>query len=166
MMARRHRGGFLQRLRGSEAGSVAIEFGLTVWIVLLLMMMALEFGRLFYHDRVVRNGVRDAARYLARVDDPSLASVQQNARNLAMWGMMNPDPAVDEPLIVYWDDPSTVQYALKSVANTAALRGGATLPVIHVRADVPYAPGYSFLGAVGLGRLTLSAAHEERWIGD
>lgn len=58
-----HRRGFL---RGLE-GAAGVEFAIVLPFLALIMFGTIEFGRLFHAHNVVAKGVRDAARYLARV---------------------------------------------------------------------------------------------------
>jgi hypothetical protein len=134
------------------------------------MAGGVEFGRLFSAYGTANKSLRVAARYLARVPDKdaggNLTSTYicgwglTNAKNLAMYGKLNPDVAVDPPLIPGWIDANTV--TLQSPACGVAL----TEPVIiELRAAVPYT-GHMF-DAVGLlDTRTLYVKHQEPAIGE
>ncbi len=57
----------LRRLRRSEEGAVLVEFALVLPMMLLVFAVIIEGSRLFYSYQTTISGVRDAARYLARV---------------------------------------------------------------------------------------------------
>ncbi|MEE9139688.1 MAG: TadE/TadG family type IV pilus assembly protein [Alphaproteobacteria bacterium] len=154
----------LARIWRSLGGAVAVEFAICVWLLILLMVGAMEFGRAFYHHRIATNGIRDAARYLARVEDPADADSQTSAQCLALTGSLD---CSKDFLLSYWTDLATVQFPPKSVDNAAGtFRGGATIPIIRATAAVAYTPPGSFLGLFGVNGITFQLAHEQRYIGD
>ncbi|HKH33930.1 MAG TPA: hypothetical protein VKA80_07165, partial [Beijerinckiaceae bacterium] len=70
-----------------------------------------------------------------------------------------------------WWKPEHVQIAYRTTANprdaTTGLRnyrGGDTLTTIRVSTTAPY-QGMGLLSAIGLGTIQISAAHEERYVG-
>ncbi len=57
----------LRRIGRSEDGAILVEFALVLPMMLLVFAVIVEGSRLFYSYQTTISGVRDAARYLARV---------------------------------------------------------------------------------------------------
>ena len=161
---------FLRELARCTSGSAVLEGALVVPVAIVLMAGGVEFGRLFSAYGTANKSMRDAARYLARVPDKdsggtlTIANIcgwgLDNAKNLAMYGKMNPTTGVDQPVIPGWTDPTTI--TLQSPNCGAA---PAEPIIIDLRAAVPYS-GFMFT-VVGLSNTwTLSVKHQERSIGE
>ncbi|NJD31188.1 MAG: pilus assembly protein [Gammaproteobacteria bacterium] len=89
----------IKRLRGEvdgkrrSRGVAAVEFVISVPILIFVMLAAAEFGRAFVHYDTLAHTIRDSARY---VSENAIAGttgvvditpqVAQNARNLAVYG--------------------------------------------------------------------------------
>src|SRR5262245_2383316 len=71
----------------NEVGAAMVEFTLVAPFLLFLGLGMSEFGRFLYQYQLVLEGLRDGARYLARVQDPyDTATAQPAAINLAVYG--------------------------------------------------------------------------------
>lgn len=57
----------LRRFRGDESGAALVELALVLPITCLLFAVIIESGRMFWSYQAAIAGVRDAARYVARV---------------------------------------------------------------------------------------------------
>ncbi len=57
----------LARLKADESGAALVEFAILLPMMLLVFAVIIEGGRLMWSYQSVNAGVRDAARYLARV---------------------------------------------------------------------------------------------------
>jgi Flp pilus assembly protein TadG len=125
-----------------------------------------EFGSLFYNFEMMQTGVRDAARYLARVADP--VASEAAARNLAIRGTVDTSGS---PRVKLWQ-PTHIQITYKTIPNPVDETTGRRLyrgrnPLIVVRVSTSFDhPGTGFLNAVGLGPVRVAAAHEERYVGE
>ena len=75
------------RFLRQQHGGVLVEFTLVVPIVMGFGFAAIEFGNAFYGYQQMTTGVRDAARFLARFDDPS--SKIAAAKTLAVTGLVS-----------------------------------------------------------------------------
>jgi Flp pilus assembly protein TadG len=160
----------LRELARCTSGSAVLEGALVVPVAIILMAGGVEFGRLFSAYGTANKSMRDAARYLARVPDKdsggnlTIANIcgwgLTNAKDLAMYGKLNANPATDTPLIPGWTDSNS------TTLQSPACGGGATEPIIiDLRASVTYS-GFMF-GAVGLSNTwTLNVKHQERSIGE
>jgi hypothetical protein len=159
-------GGPLRYFGSDTRGVAAIEAGLSFPFIVAMAAGLIEFGGVFYNFELMQTGVRDAARYLART--PNLASAENAARNLAIRGTID----ASGPLRVKWWQVSDVQIAYKNIANPPdettgrrLYRGGDPIVVVRVATTVDYA-GLGLLNSIGLGPVRISAAHEERYVGE
>ncbi len=146
-------------------GVAAIEAGLAFPFLVLFGAGLFEYGGLFYNYQLVQTGLRDGARYLARVADPKAA--EPAARNLALRGTVD---TTGNPRIRWWQ-PADIQITYRTIPNPVdaetgrrLYRGDDPLTVIRVSTSVSY-EGLGLLNAVGLGPIAVKAAHEERYVG-
>jgi Flp pilus assembly protein TadG len=68
-----HRSGFFGRLRREERGAAAVEFAMTVPILLLAMLGIIEFGRVLWAQNALHYAVEAAAR-CAAIDTTTCSS--------------------------------------------------------------------------------------------
>jgi hypothetical protein len=131
-------------------------------LLLSLVLGISEFGRLLYQYQMVLEGLRDAGRYLARLD-PNDATNQSNAANLATTGTIDGsgDPRVDG-----WE-AGDIDFDVTDIDNTdGTYRGPAEIDgikVIEVSTTFDYAD-VGFLSALGFDAISIDAAHEQRVI--
>jgi Flp pilus assembly protein TadG len=136
--------------RHRQRGVAAIEFAITVPLLLLLVLGVFEFGRIFFQYNTLTKATRDAARYLAAtatlgstdtivIDATDLAETQ----NLVVYG----NPAGTGPTLLPGLAPGDV--------SASCFGGGTTCPGVQhvlVTAQYSYQP---VIGAVlptfGLG---------------
>jgi len=155
--ARHHRG--LARLGRSEAGAALVEFSLMAPFLLALALGMFEFGRFFYQYQLVVEGLRDAGRYIARLD-PAIAANQTSAKNLAVKGTVN---GSGTSRVEGWD-AADVSVNITNVDNSAgSYRGGTTIRVVEVTTTFAY-DDLGFLGPLGIGPISVVARHEQRVI--
>jgi hypothetical protein len=156
----------LFRFGRDTQGAAAMEAGLALPFIAMLAAGLFEFGGLFYNFELIQTGVRDSARYLARVANPTAS--EPAARNLALRG------TVDETgtLRVKWWQPANLQVTYRTIPNPVdqttgrrMYRGGDPLLVVRVSTSFDYA-GLGLLNLVGLGPVRVAAAHEERHVGE
>src|ERR1700746_3932443 len=83
-----------------ERGSALLEATALTPVLFALVFGVLEFSWYFYDQHRVSTGVRDAARYLSRVLDPSVPTLQTAAKNLAVTGDIS--GATTTPRVVGW----------------------------------------------------------------
>ncbi len=146
-------------------GAIFIEMAIVLPVLLVLGLGVFEFGNLLWRYHQINTGVHDAARYLARRDDPIAA--QTAGKELAVMGQIG-----GTTQRVPWWNLGDVAVSLIPVANadpgTGArlYRGPATINIVHVETTVTY-PGIGFLGVLGISSaVTLNLFHEERVIGE
>jgi Flp pilus assembly protein TadG len=146
-------------LRSSESGAALVEFTLLAPFLLVLALGMSEFGRFLYQYQLVIEGLRDGARYLARLD-PDSTTNQTNAANLATTGTIDGtgDPRVDGWLA------ADVTFSVTNVDNSAGTyRGLSIVKVVVATTTFDYAD-VGFLGALGLPALSVVATHQQRAI--
>ncbi|WP_158266808.1 TadE/TadG family type IV pilus assembly protein [Alsobacter soli] len=148
-----------------ERGAVAVEAALVLPLVIAFAFAIFEFGRIFYDYELAQTGVRDAARFLARMPDPHAAEAQ--AKALAVTG----SPTGSGPARVAGWTVGQVSVTYETTPNPPdpstglrAFRGADPLTVVRVSTRIPH-PGFGLLGVLGLGPVTLATNHAERSIG-
>ncbi len=166
----------LRTLRRDEDGAAMVEAAVVMPVLFLLLFGAFEFSKLYLDRHAVQTAVRDAARFLARVDDPAAAAEQ--ARRLAVFGTADGSGTRR----VSWWNPgaltvttgdcegfcavvTSIPNPIDSVTGERTWRGGDSIRTIEVRADLTY-PGLGALDLVGLGTPRFRVSHAERAIGE
>jgi Flp pilus assembly protein TadG len=163
MRAMRHA---LRGFFGDKAGAALVEFTLAAPLLILLMCGLAEFANAMRQYHIMEKGVRDAGRYVARVQMTGCAldgAATTAAQNLALTGQISGG----DFLLPTWDDPSTVTVAVVQCVNNSSrvYRGRDVIPVIEVTARAPYTD-LGLLTVIGLGAITLEASHQQLWIGE
>jgi Flp pilus assembly protein TadG len=148
-------------------GSALVEATALTPVLFALVFGVMEFSWYFYDQHRVSTGVRDAARYLSRVLDPTAATLQTAAKNLAVTGDIS--GATMTPRVTGWTTGS-VHVNVASIPNpvlqdgSQLYRGGANIEIVTVSTTFTY-PSLGFLGLLGLTAPGISMAHSERVIG-
>ncbi len=154
--------GALGRFTRCDRGASMVEFTIVAPFLFIVGFGIIEFGNALYGHHVITTGVRDAARYLARFDDPSTR--YNDARILAVTG----EPGGVTPRLSWWGTgnvnitTATVPNPIDGATGERDYRGPDPLTVVRVSSSVSY-PGVGMLGVLGLGdTITISVMHEER----
>lgn len=147
---------------GDRAGAALVEFTLVLPFLLSIVFGMAEFGRFIYQYQLVLEGLRDAGRYLSRVDATS-GTQQTNAKNLAVTGTLD---GTGTARVTGWAT-SDVTITIETVANPgqALYRGPDPVNIAHVATTFNYSD-IGMLGALGLGPLSVSATYEQRVLGE
>jgi len=147
-------------------GTAAVEMGLAFPFLVLLAAGLFEYGALFYNFELIQTGVRDAARYLARVPNPSASETA--ARNLALRGTVD----ASGTLRVKWWQSGNIAITYETTPNPVdeatgrrLYRGSDTITVVRVSTAFDH-DGFGLLTKIGLGPVKVTAAHEERYVGE
>ena len=158
-----------QRLVPCRKGAAMFEFALALPVLLIIFAGGWEIARGLWTYDMLNKGVRDAARYVARLEDPNSADAQTKAFRLVLTGDVDLDqpPRLDHNNITI--SVGTRVYANDGAGGTFQYRGpdGENTPinVVQVKAEYTFdAPLLGFLGIDDL--LTITVAHEERHIRD
>jgi hypothetical protein len=151
-------------------GSALFEGAILVPFLLLILLGIYEFSWFFYQQHLAATGIRDAARYLARVAYPcepsrSWAEDQVHASNLAATGSITGGTA----RIKGWT-AAMVTSQCTAIGNPIeidglpAYRGGAAIYVVTVSTRFAD-PSLGFFGFLGLRPPVISVSHSERAVG-
>jgi len=124
------------RDRNRERGANLVEFALVLFVLALLMMGVVDFGRAFYSYIAVTNAAREGARRASRVPDQE-GSIQQAVRQEAAnngLDLSGEDALITVHLAEDWSggDPVsvTVDYTM-----TTFMTGLIGLPELHMSSD-------------------------------
>jgi Flp pilus assembly protein TadG len=165
----------VKALLGDERGSALVEGAVVVPFLIVFFLGAFEFSWYFYNQQLVVAGLRDAARYMTRVQltdgnmDPCVQKDLRgvlysiDAANLATTAQVAPGGVAR---VRGWR-PVDVTI---SCVSTAALESGAysdgSTSMTIVRATTTFSdPSLGFFSALGLTTPPLSFAHQERFLG-
>ena len=158
----------LRRFRRSEDGTALVEFAISLPLILVVSFGTIESMRLFWTYQAAVAGVRDAARYVARiapedicVTGGSLAVYQPQLTTII-------DSTIDgDALYMSGVTISNVTAALSCV-DTLGLRQ-AEVPVARVSArlsiDLPFTGVFALVGGAGFGTLTTLVTEDARVFG-
>lgn len=143
-----------------DRGAALVEFTLLAPFLLVLGLGMSEFGRFLYQYQLVLDGLRDGARYLARMQDPTNTTSQTNAANLAVTGTIDGSGA---DRVDGWA-AADVAFNIVNIANSGgAYRGDDPIQVVQATTTFDYAD-VGFLSALNLPSLSIDAAYEQRAI--
>jgi Flp pilus assembly protein TadG len=159
----------MRRIAGDQEGSALLEGAILVPVLFSLIFGVLEFSYYFYQQHLVATGVRDAARYLARVQDPNNATSQTIAQSLASTGSPTPGSTARR---VAGFDPNEVTITVAPVTNIAGGICGVdpcrgfpnSLTRVTVTGSFTWVP-LGFWNFLGFGNVNVTVTHSERWIG-
>lgn len=156
----------IRKFRKSERGASILEMAVVSPFLIFLGLGTFEFGLTFYHYHLMSAGLRDGARYLARVDDPD--AELDKGKQIAVFGEIG-----GTVRRVSWWGVGDVTYAKPSTSNPIdadtglpTYRGGDAIYKIRLSTDVKH-PGLGFLPILGITTpFRINIFHEERFIGD
>ncbi len=155
----------LPALRSGEDGAVIAEALIAVPFVTLFAVGILEFGNIFWQRMQIENGLRDAARYMARCR-PSSATYtavcsDSIARDLAFYG--SPAPATGTPLRVPGWGPAAADITISGPTvidpDCPTPAGTIALCTSHQYLSSP------LFGWLGISTIKISSEQQERYNG-
>ena len=164
----------MERLWKARGGIASVEFVLILPVLTLMLFGTIEVGRLLFDFHAASKTVRDATRYLTRIDAIALglacpattvnnaAAEVTNAKNLALRGTIDTSKPY---LLGYWTDANSIVVTVDCEDNSAGTykgfyAGADWIPSITVSATVPIPLMNGWL--LGLGdTLTFTVSHEE-----
>jgi hypothetical protein len=156
----------LRRLSQDDRGGALAEFMLGLVPLVLALALIFEFGRAFWSHQAVIKGVRDATRYLTRVEDPSDPAAQAVAQSLLLTSQQGPGG------VQRWSSGSqpAMEVSFTDHDNTGgSFRGPATIRMVNVAANVelqlPMGGVFALFGGPPLGVVTYSVGDTGRHYG-
>jgi Flp pilus assembly protein TadG len=161
----------MRSLWGNREGSALLEAAVLTPMLFSLSFGVMEFSFYFYQQQLIESGVRDAARYLARVPittsgatpctqtDPTGTSYKTNAENIAIYGATSGTTQ----RVHGWTGPVTI--TCPTTDNSAGTyEGGTTIYTISATTSFSD-PALGFFGLLQLSAPSISVTHKERYIG-
>lgn len=167
-------------LRDRE-GSALIEGAIVVPVLMTLLFGVFEFSFLFFQQQMITSGVRDAARYVARYNFSSCATLDStctmlstaitNAKCLATTGTVD---CTGSARVSGWTSTAITIANPTSVANTGASTPCGSSPCNSPYGAVVYTvtvstsfvdPSLGLFGFLGLTAPTIAVSHTERVVG-
>jgi len=83
-----------KRMRSQEQGSSLVELALVLFVLVLLVMGVVDFGRAFHDYIVITNASREGARYASRFPDDSVGITSATRQEAANSGLAPAELAV------------------------------------------------------------------------
>jgi len=158
--------GSLKRLTIDDRGGAIAEFLLGLVPLVIAFALIFEFGRAFWSHQAAIKGVRDATRYLTRVEDPADPAAQAVAQRLLLTGQQAAGG------VERWSSGSAqpMEVSITEVANAdGTFRGPATIRIVNVAANVelqlPLSGVFALFGGTGLGVVTYAVGDTARHYG-
>jgi hypothetical protein len=156
----------LQTIWGDARGGAFIESAIAFPVFFALFFGVFEFSWFFYEQHRVSTGIRDAARYVARLDSRNLdwsvlppnipIAVQGDAANLATTGARSGISCPSTCRVPGWV-PADVSVVPDSSVD------GSGITIYEVRVSTTFTPNsLGFLGFLRLGPFTVRVEHDER----
>ena len=168
--------GHWKRLWRARGGTAAVEFVLILPLLALMLFGTIEIGRVYFDFHAASKSVRDATRYLTRIDAAALgltcAGVDNtsaevtNAKNLTLRGTIDTSKPY---LLAYWTDANSVSVTASCIDNGGGIYQGfytgfTSIFNITVSATVPMPLMNGWL--LGMGdTLTFTVSHKETHFG-
>jgi Flp pilus assembly protein TadG len=158
----------LHRFRHAEDGTALVEFAVSLPLILVVSFGTIDSMRLFWSYQAAVAGVRDAARYVARVAPAdicdtggSLAGFQTQLRTII-------DSTIDGGALYTGGVTIANVTATLTCEGTLGLRQ-AQVPVARVSADMsivmPFTEVFRIVGGSGFGTLTTRIVEDARVFG-
>lgn len=148
------RASFLRFVKCSSGNSL-LEAAIVLPLAIALMVGIVDFGLAFRTKAIAEKSMQNAARYLSTLPQSAVCGWGwTNAKNLAVTGNLAAVSASNPPLIANW---STDNIHWTSAATCSG--PPADIDNIDIYADVSYTP------IAWRTAITMTAHHQERWIG-
>jgi len=155
-----------KRLITDDRGGAIAEFMLGLVPLIIAFALIFEFGRAFWSHQAVIKGVRDATRFLTRVEDPNDPTAQAVAQRLLLTSQQAPGG------VERWSSGSAapMEVSINAVPNTGGtFRGPAAIQMVNVAANVelqlPLSGVFTLFGGSPLGVVTYSVGDTGRHYG-
>lgn len=160
--------------RADERGASAVEFALTLPLLVFLFFVFFQIGWLIWSYSVVNAAVRDASRYAARQDvncntTPASfidSNAETNIKRLTRTGTIE---AGGSPMLPFWTSDASVTVKITCLANPT---GGTTykgvydtlpkIPTVDVYAEAPFTTILMPL-VPALKLTTINVNHAQAW---
>jgi len=148
------------KIRSDDKGDVVVEFAAALPLLLMLCFGMMEIGRAFMQANTVEKGMRTAAIYAARAEDPAAQSTLNAVENLVKTGTLDGSGPV---LVSGW----SLSGASLNVTQSTYNLDGQAVPVIRLNASVPFDPVMpGVLSFFGMDDFAINLSHEQAFLND
>jgi Flp pilus assembly protein TadG len=167
----------LHRFRRTEDGSALVEFAISLPLILVVSFGTIDSMRLFWSYQAAVAGVRDAARYVARMAPDNICSTGASLADHLSARSVNPTTIIDSTLFANAAGSRAVYTGGVTITNvttavtcvsTLGLRQ-AVVPVVRVSADMritmPFSGILVLVGGNGFGTITTRIIEDARVFG-
>jgi Flp pilus assembly protein TadG len=158
----------LPRFRRAEDGSALVEFAISLPLMLIVSFGTIDSMRLFWTYQAAAAGVRDAARYVARVAPDDICTSGGNLSGYATQLRDIIDSTIDGGALYTGSVTISNVTATLTCEGTLGLRQ-AQVPVARVSADMSIAMPFTEIlvlaGGAGFGTLTTRIVEDARVFG-
>ena len=165
----------LEALRRDCEGSALVETTIVMPLLLSLFLGVFEFSWYFFNQQLVEAGVRDAARYMARIPltagnvdpcsqrDANGVLYTTDAADIATLAQPGPSGA---PRVKGWSAADVTISCISSAALKSGVYadGSTSMTIIYVATGFTD-PSLGFFSVLGLKAPLLSFIHQERFMG-
>lgn len=137
--------GSMRRARGDESGQALVELALTTPLLILLLLGAVEFGRVAFTAIELSNAAKAAAQYgaqnlLTATDQPGMQAVAQADASALTAGTVT--VSVDaNTCSCSSPDTATAPFACRTATSTSCPSPSSLVQTITVTASAPFNPG-------------------------
>lgn len=162
----------LTRFRRSEDGAALVEFAISLPLILAVSYGMIDSMRLFWTYQAAVAGVRDAARYVARVAPDDICATGDDLGTYLSDRSIAPVTIIDSTIdggALYTAGVTFSNVAVDvTCVDTLGLRQ-AEVPVVRVSADfsivMPFTEVLTLIGGAGFGTLTTTIIEDARVFG-
>jgi hypothetical protein len=155
-----------KRLMTDDHGGALAEFLLGLVPLVLAFALIFEFGRAFWSHQAVIKGVRDATRFLTRVEDPSSPAAQAVGESLLLTSQQAAGG------VERWSSGAAapMEVSITAIPNAGGtFRGPDPIRMVNVAANVelqlPMGGLFALFGGSSLGVVTYSVGDTGRHYG-
>jgi hypothetical protein len=158
----------LHRFRRSQDGTALVEFAISLPLILIVSMGTIDSMRLFWTYQAAVAGVRDAARYVARVAPADICETGGSLAGFQPQLLSIIDSTIDGGAL--YTDGVTISdvTATLTCEGSLGLRQ-AQVPMARVSADMsiamPFTEIFRIIGGSGFGTLTTRIVEDARVYG-
>ena len=152
---------FLRKSLFTQSGVAAVEFGLLIVLLLMIVAAVIEFGRAFWYYDALTKATRDGARLVSMADVDAIETVESNAIDMVVAAgndakvipqLTTSNVEVECEVGGTWGnctDGTAPDQVRVSIVNFSMVIGGGWIPILPP-------PGTLGSGPVSFGTITLA----------
>ncbi|WP_169568922.1 TadE/TadG family type IV pilus assembly protein [Sneathiella limimaris] len=156
----------IRNFRKNREGAIAVEFALYLPVLVVIVFGMIELANAVVQGAIVEKSIRAGALYAARSNLPLTTARETEISNIVKTGT---NDGSGSNLVAGWGKAnSSVSVSISNYTMTSesSVTGSNLLPVVTVRARVPYVPLIiGSLDFLGLTNFMIDLTHEQAHIG-